>query len=513
MHSVLVIPEIILLIGNCLSRRSVATCARICKLWHMLLIPLLYQTIDCMDPRIVPIDELAKNARHIRNLSVRLYETCNLIEDGISVFSSRATIRCRNLRALTVTVYDDRDGKSCCEALILLNQQLRELRVHIVSRNLEVQLSWRVVFSQCSPFLQSLTLESCHPNKQETAQLMEIGQRLKSLDLFFCECVWSEFTTEPQFPVMTCLKISQMFRSPEQELSWFTQCPRLREICWNRHTNTEFNPRSTVSRPAFSILHFRPWKHLQQPELNSSNLSDSQLARILTTSGRLRAISITKSGFWYRSLAALQKHSETLERLRLYDGDGLHSWMCQWIATSFPKLKTLKLGRVFAHELVEDPSAQDARTKQVAKNTIDDDLMLQNDLATGDDEAMNVLIAARARFTASHVAQRAKPWVCLKLEQLTICFTLPLRQSITKWDKQVFQQISKLVCLESLNLGQSVDIDRQIHGVNSRGLQLKLPAGLTLLAPLKRLTSLKFAGTKQNMDEQDLRWILNHLSG
>jgi hypothetical protein len=76
-----------------------------------------------------------------------------------------------------------------------------------------------------------------------------------------------------------------------------------------------------------------------------------------------------KAGFWYRSLIALEKHSETLESLRLYDGDGLHSWMCQWIAASFPKLRTLKLGRVFAHELVEDPSAEEARTKQLAKNT------------------------------------------------------------------------------------------------------------------------------------------------
>lgn len=87
MHSVLVIPEIILLLGNYLSRRSVATCARVCKLWHRLLISLLYQTIDSLHPRIIPNDELEKNARHIRNMSVKLHKDANLMEDGVRDYS------------------------------------------------------------------------------------------------------------------------------------------------------------------------------------------------------------------------------------------------------------------------------------------------------------------------------------------------------------------------------------------------------------------------------------------
>lgn len=487
-----------------------ATGARVCKLWHGLLIPLLYWTIDSRHSGIIPIEELEKNARYIRNLSVSLHEGANLMEDGVSVFSSRPTIRCHNLRALTIAVDDYTDGKSCCEALILLNQQLRELSIEIIRNNFELQLSWRVVFSQCSPFLQTLTLHESHLNKQETAQLMELGRRLKSLDIWDCQCIWSEFTAEPQFPMMSCLKISHMFRSPDQEISWFTQCPRLRIFSWNRPTFTTFSGGMLPSRPTVINHQIRPWKHLQQLDLSASNLSDSHLARILTTCGPLRIISIMKSGFWYRSLMALEKHSETLEKLRLYDAGGLHSWMCQWIAASFPELRTLKLGNVFAHELVDDPCAEEARAKQLAKNTRDDNVMLQNDLATGDDEMMDIFFEARARFTASRVAQGVRPWVCLKLVHLTMRFTFPLGQAMADWDKQVFQQISKLECLESLNLGESVHIeDRLIDGENSRGLQLKVQSGLNLLAPLKELVKLKFTGINQNMDEQDLHWILN----
>ncbi|KAI8597586.1 hypothetical protein EDD21DRAFT_385091 [Dissophora ornata] len=522
MHTVMDIPaELILLIGNCLSRRSVATCARVCKLWHRLLIPLLYRTVDCQQLGTIPIEELEKNARHIRRLSVRLLEDANLMEDGVSVFSSRTTIRCRSLRALSVTVYDNRDGKSCCEALILLNQQLRELKISIISGgcaikvDIKLQLSWRVIFSQCSPFLQTLALEHCHLSKQETALLMELGRNLKSLHIYDCECVWSEFTAEPQFPVMTCLKICQVFRSPDQEVSWFTQCPRLETISWTRRTCTTFNPSIDLTRPAFSTLQSGSWKHLQELDLNYSNLSDSQLAHILTSCGPLRVISILKSGFWYRSLSALEKHSETLEKLRLHDGDGLHSWMCQWIASSFPNLTTLNVGRVFAHELVDDPSAEEAQSKQVAKNIRDDNVLLQNELAARDDEMMDALFEARSRFTTSRISQGVRPWVCLKLEHLTMRFTFLLDQPTVDWDNQVFQQISKLECLKSLNLGPSTWIDDDDYndfgapGVYSRGLQLQVQSGLTLLAPLKNLVSLEFTDTNQNMDEQDLLWILN----
>lgn len=41
--------------------------------------------------------------------------------------------------------------------------------------------------------------------------------------------------------------------------------------------------------------------------------------------------------------------------------------------------------------------------------------MLQDELATGDDEMMDVLFEARARFTASRDARGARPWVCLVL--------------------------------------------------------------------------------------------------
>lgn len=434
------------------------------------------------------------------------------MEDGISVFLSHPSLQCRGLHTLTILHigHDNRYGKSSCEALILLNQQLRNLDIcNGDSHDLRRQLSWRVVFSQCSPFLQTLTLSGSHLSKKETAQLMELGRRLKSLDISDCHCVWSEFTVEPQFPMMTSLKISGLFKGPAQELCWFVQCPQLRTLDWNIHRIIHDVFATGLE---FRNLQSRLWKQLQRLDL-TSNLSDSQLAQIMTACSPLRVVSIMKSGFWLRSLAALEKHSDTLEGLRLYGGDGVRSWMCHWIVASFPKLRSLKLGRIFAHELVMGPRAEEARRSQLAKDTIDDNEMLQKEIATGKQEMVDVLNEAMARFAATRDVLGVRPWVCLKLVHLTMCFTFPLEQVTVDWDEQVFRQISKLDCLESLNLGQSVFLDDHvIHGENTRGLQLKAQSGLTLLAPLKKLVTLKFVSTHQNLDEQDLLWILNQWS-
>ncbi|KAF9368203.1 hypothetical protein CPB97_004855 [Podila verticillata] len=166
----------------------------------------------------------------------------------------------------------------------------------------------------------------------------------------------------------------------------------------------------------------------------------------MTACSPLRVVSIMKSGFWLRSLAALEKHSETLEGLRL----------------------SLKLGRVFAHELVMGPRAEEAQRSQLAKDTIDDNEMLQKEIATGKQEMVDVLNEAMARFAATRDVLGVRPWVCLKLVHLTMCFTFPLEQATVDWDEQVFRQISKLDCLESLNLGQSVFLDDHvIHGENT----------------------------------------------
>jgi len=88
MHSVMDIPEIILLIGGSLPRHSLATCLRVCKSWHQLLAPLLYKAVSCLYLPTPSIEGMARHAEHIRHLTLQLYKQANLMDDGIPVFLS-----------------------------------------------------------------------------------------------------------------------------------------------------------------------------------------------------------------------------------------------------------------------------------------------------------------------------------------------------------------------------------------------------------------------------------------
>ncbi|GJJ69684.1 hypothetical protein EMPS_02032 [Entomortierella parvispora] len=500
---------------------SLATCLCVCKSWHRVLIPVLYRTVAYTDMALPSVEAVTRHLKHIRRLYLDISSDRENSHNGVDIFTSRSSLRCHNLTTLDLSFLDEpsRKGRASGEALILLNQQLRNLTI-TYTRQCELRLSWNVVFSQCSLFLQSLELGGCRLDEQETTALMELGSRLRKLELHRCQGVWSDFTVEPQFPEMRTLAIQGFFRSSGQELRWYAQCPQLRLLPWvftesSRELLLMHNPerlRKMVpdTRLAFKSLRSPTWKYLQRIELTYL-FSDSQVAQILDACGPLRVLSIMQAGFWYRSLAALEKHSQTLEGLRLFDCDGLRSWMCQWIMVTFPKLTHLKLGRVFAHDMVTGLGAEEARANQLVQDAKDDMEKRQQEISDEKHDMVDELNNIMARFEASHDVKLARPWVCLNLVQLTIYFTFPEKQETKGWDEQIFRQIATLDRLEKLNLGLSILMIE--HCYTGRPLGLKLQSGLTHLAPLKKLTALKFVNSRQQLDTQDLIWILNQWPG
>ncbi|GJJ69683.1 hypothetical protein EMPS_02031 [Entomortierella parvispora] len=464
---------------------------------------------------------MTRHLKHIRHLYLDISSDRENSHNGVDIFTSRSSLRCHNLTTLDLSFLDEpsRKGRASGEALILLNQQLRYLTI-TYTRQCELHLSWNIVFSQCSQFLQSVELGGCCLDKKETAALMELGSRLRKLELNHCEGVWSDFTVEPQFPEMRTLEIQGFFRSSGPELRWYAQCPQLRSLPWVFTENTwgpmlkygSHGLRKMVldTRLAFRSLRSQTWKFLQRIELGLG-FSDSQVAQILDACGPLRVLSIMEAGFWYRSLAALERHSQTLEGLRLFDCDGLRSWMCQWIMVTFPKLTHLKLGQVFAHDMVTGLEAEEARANQLPQDAKDDMEKRQQEISDEKHDMVGELDNTMMHFAAVRGVRLAKPWVCLNLVQLTIYISFPEEKKTKDWDEQIFRQISTLDRLEKLNLGLSILMNDHIQ--RGRPLELKVQSGLTLLAPLKKLTTLKFVDAHQRLDKQDLIWIFNQWPG
>lgn len=232
---------------------------------------------------------------------------------------------------------------------------------------------------------------------------------------------------------------------------------------------------------------------------------------MISACGPLDALAIKSSGFWHRSLAALKKHSQSLEALWLRRCNNLRSWMCQWILVSYPKLRSFKTDRVFAHELVTGPKAEKARSNQKAQDARDDIATRQQEITDGEHEMVDELNAAISRFAASRDIQRVEPWVCLSLRYLSINIEFPSGPETAGWDPHVFRQISKLGCLMGLNLTRyGVSRNALLDGNSgTRGLQLKVGCGMALLETVENISSLEFVGTGQHMDKEDLLWILD----
>ncbi|KAG0220457.1 hypothetical protein BGX31_011006 [Mortierella sp. GBA43] len=105
--------------------------------------------------------------------------------------------------------------------------------------------------------------------------------------------------------------------------------------------------------------------------------------------------------------------------------------------------------------------------------------------------------------------QLPQDWICTNMEHLDI-FIGGLQGTPREWHNRVFRQLAKLTKLRKLCVGPSEQlVDPQKVPESGGGLDLRLKAGLGALASLTQLRELKFHGLKQQLEEEDVRWMLN----
>ncbi|KAF9927397.1 hypothetical protein BGZ65_006778 [Modicella reniformis] len=96
-------------------------------------------------------------------------------------------------------------------------------------------------------------------------------------------------------------------------------------------------------------------------------------------------------------------------------------------------------------------------------------------------------------------------WVCTHIQALAI-FINGLEGKPEEWHRRILQQISKLKELKFLTLApdESYDTHRSAHD----GSNFPLRTGLDSLSSLKQLMALNISTLRQEMEEQDVRWML-----
>ncbi|KAF9902698.1 hypothetical protein EC991_004621 [Linnemannia zychae] len=112
---------------------------------------------------------------------------------------------------------------------------------------------------------------------------------------------------------------------------------------------------------------------------------------------------------------------------------------------------------------------------------------------------------------------RDAPWVCLDLKTLHVIMTGDPQNiwqhqhgpSSTSLQHRLFHQLGRLTNLQNLSLGHCI-LWMYENGYSHHGLDFTLDAGLAQLSGLKKLEELNLEGIYQRMQEEDVKWMLDH---
>ncbi|KAG0049715.1 hypothetical protein BGZ83_005486 [Gryganskiella cystojenkinii] len=502
------LPDIVHSLGDYLQKRELKTAIRVSKLWYDILVPFLYRNVSEMEEHSLCSRKtvVLRHSSHIRRLSV---------------FISNRNIICERLEQLTAIL----GFKNCKNwtigtiCFLTNNSSLLRLCIQSSVKFRVDDLAWCSMFRACPRTLQELTLEHASLSDEHLQSLfLELGEQLVKLKMVCCEFSWMEshtFPKNPQFPRLKSLSLDNI-RSRFNVLNWACQCPLLDSLTWdNIALVDEPSPAERyVKEFCRLVVPTCPiWSQLHQLTLNAPSypsLCDSQMALILDACALLTRIFVPSTPIWYRCLTALERHYPTLKYVDIAGCEGIRSWMQQRILTSCPKLIYFRADPMHANELVDTPEGRNSRVFQI---NLDAESDQERQLWEVEEklESKELEPEIRKPFEDYRAIENVTPWACLGLEYLI----MGMDELEDGWDEHVCRQLSRLTKLKTLNVGLDSIIgltERRSETKKkseNRGLELRLRSGLGLLKPIECLEVFGFEGTRQEMMESDLAWILN----
>ncbi|KAF9163896.1 hypothetical protein BGX21_008623 [Mortierella sp. AD011] len=293
------------------------------------------------------------------------------------------------------------------------------------------------------------TIEITLPNDIQTQELM------KSLD----SC-----------PNLLKLKLSCRHLNRISTELIFNTCTRLQELHLSARWSDGCRPFGELAVfPEMKALHFDMGGG---PSLNRQ-LEFIQryggIARVLDSCREITAFHDSDSNFGPPAFQSLERHFATLVHLNVGTRSSMTSTMVQAIMSSCPELISLTAPALNVQDILGPIERH-----------------IDADTGVGIVEAIH-----------------AYGWVCLNLcsFEVRIC---GLNESSVNSQRLVLQQLARLENLSVLNISST---DKKGNW-NSDGLDLRLDAGMDILAKLRRLEKIAFIGVRQQMSEHDVKWML-----
>ncbi|KAG0320360.1 hypothetical protein BGZ99_004552 [Dissophora globulifera] len=288
-------------------------------------------------------------------------------------------------------------------------------------------------------------------------------------------------------------------RGPLIWLPLLRRCPALQDLIVDLFTDTSVIQLAlTLGRscPQISVMTVKC--------MMASPQEDSRIADLIQSSLSWRRLSMSFfHGFGPQSIAALVKHSQTLETLILSECDGFTSEDIQTVLSSCPNLRTF--------QAMTSNGMQFSSTVYLDANEMVDSPWVCHRL-----ENLKLVITGMARPD-------------LQIDQYGQALTGPLHDgTITGFEQQriVYQQLGQLTRLQVLWLGhekQDLDDEENYHRTEVQGqwryidpeeqfecLEFSLRSGLDLLVGLKDLRVLNLDRMRTRIGLSEVQWMVKH---
>ncbi|KAG0228696.1 hypothetical protein B0O80DRAFT_503052 [Mortierella sp. GBAus27b] len=492
--SPLELPEIVIAMGRQLKLKHLIQCVRVCKLWYIQLIPYLWRVItvrkwndNCSTGVRTPdLDVLAKHRDYVGTLII----------EGVP-FSSDMTfpnLEDVRLRAVHFQVRVD-------------YQRLLERHTFITSLHLDGLNDIRDSHSMLKLIPQLARLKSLSINEftMEEDQVSDFWNACKNVECLALTAIrfshtivsWEEQGI-PTFPCLRTLDFENTLISPFLQL--IKHCPGLESLRW---VFILIKPTDTsVMDDLGDSAENGAWPHLESLCIETQGCSDEKVAKILRSMKSIVRLNVPYSNFGKESYSFLQPHLGHLTGLDFRECPNVTTAMILEIVQSSTQLTRLTASKVSAHEMAAPwlPS---------------DDGLVKSKSTTRD--------------------RALRPWACLQLRRLEMRFVLDdtklpsnrnkamsarrVQVELDRVRSRIFDQLARLRKLRQLQFG--------FHHVKNRGRRaLGTPSDgdssddevdstnnirkFEKLTSLRRITLYRDNILAQELDDQDIHWMLKH---
>lgn len=455
--------EVIFLIATFIPRNDIIAAASTCRalrktltshLWSQLILP--------AHQKLIPVDvNILKAHAHFVHSLTYLTTISPVYTISFPVLTN-LTFEFTNFPATFPGTFPTLDRDNYLASIILLCPKVQNLTLTNAAPCPSVQL-WDAVFSTLeSP--QRLTVTRMDPTDNISMHAFwRACSRFEELEL-----VGFDILVANDLPTLIIPRLKRLTQQlngyiggsigHEGHLAWIMRCPNLTALEWRT------NGRDFPGWQLVDAIRRNTWPHLDSFEIIGTHFEDERSALILEYLPPLQVFRLPSRTLSRLSYGQLQRrHFATL---RVLDMDGCHLFTGEMV-----------LSVLSGCPFLEDLSAP--------------------------------------YFTASgmwkHEPTR-RTWICLGLRRLKVYIARDRKHPDA--DQLVFEQLSKLVQLEELDLGDdplcSLEDSRRMELRSRGGLQLHLDSGLGRLAGLKNLFSVGFRGTAQNLRVEEIGWMLKN---